>query len=407
MGDRSRYVVIGGGIVGLAVADRIASSRPGAHVVVLEKEPIWAAHQTGRNSGVVHSGLYYKPGSHKARMCRSGSASIVRFAEQEGVAFERCGKLVVATNAGQLPQLAVLAERGRQNGLQVAELDPAAAREYEPHVSCVAALRVPETGIIDYRAVCAALVRRLAAAGADLHLSTRVTGLRNHASSTTVETTAGEFRADAVVNCAGLYSDRVAGFGSEPGPRRHRSAQRSDVRIVPFRGEYFELREDRRDLVNGLIYPVPDPTFPFLGVHLTRMIDGGVHAGPNAVLALAREGYDWRTIKAGELGATLAYPGFWRLARRHARAGTEEMRRSFSLRRFADSLRELVPAIADDDLVRAPAGVRAQAILRDGSLVDDFLIENAGRVVHVLNAPSPAATSALEIAAHVESLLDS
>ncbi|HET8583527.1 MAG TPA: L-2-hydroxyglutarate oxidase [Jatrophihabitans sp.] len=390
-----RYVVIGGGILGLAVADRIGTSRPGAQVTVVEKESGWAAHQTGRNSGVIHSGLYYKPGSYKARMCRAGAEAMYRFAKDEGVPVERCGKLVVATSEAELPQLRMLADRGRQNGLQLRELTAEQAREYEPHVACVAALHVPETGIIDYRAVCDALVRRLADRGADLRLGTRVLGLEHRAQESVVRTSAGELPADAIVNCAGLHSDLVAALDGPKPP----------ARIIPFRGEYYELRPERRQLVNALIYPVPDPRFPFLGVHLTRGIDGGVHAGPNAVLALAREGYDWRTVRARELGLTLGYPGFWRLARRHARTGAAELRRSLSRHRFAESLRVLVPEIADDDLVPAPAGVRAQAVLRDGALVDDFLIEGDGRAVHVLNAPSPAATSALEIAAHVESLL--
>jgi L-2-hydroxyglutarate oxidase len=390
-----RHVVIGGGIIGLAISDHIIRNRPNAHVTVIEKEDRWAAHQTGRNSGVVHSGLYYKPGSYKAIMCRRGAESITRFADAEGVRVEQCGKLVVATDREQLPRLSALAERGRHNGLKVRELEPAGAREIEPHVACVGALFVPETGIIDFRGVCLALVARLESGGADLRLSTEVVGLARHATGVTVRTTGGDIEADAVVNCGGLHSDQIARLaGMTPG-----------ARIVPFRGEYYELREDRRDLVRALIYPVPDPQFPFLGVHLTRMIDGGVHAGPNAVVALAREGYDWRTIRPRELAGTLGYPGFWRLAGRHAKTGAAEMLRSFSRRRFADSLRTLVPEIADDDLVPAPAGVRAQAVRRDGSLVDDFLIEQDDRVVHVLNAPSPAATSAFEIAAHVGTLL--
>lgn len=395
MAPTQRIVVIGGGILGLAVADRVATNRPAAVVTVVEKQDDWAVHQTGRNSGVIHSGLYYKPGSYKARMCRAGAEAMFRFAKDEGVPAERCGKLVVATSEAELPQLAALADRGRQNGLQVRELGAAGAREYEPHVNCVAALHVPETGIIDYRAVCQALVRRLRSCEADLRLGTRVLGLHHGPQRSVVQTSVGELLADAVVNCAGLHSDLVAALGG----------RRPRARIIPFRGEYFELRPDRRYLVNGLIYPVPDPQFPFLGVHLTRGIDGGVHAGPNAVLALAREGYDWRTVRFRELGRTLGYPGFWKLARRHARTGAAEMRRSLSAHRFAESLRRLVPDIADDDLLPAPAGVRAQAVLRDGTLVDDFLIEQDGRAVHVLNAPSPAATSAFEIAAHVERLL--
>jgi (S)-2-hydroxyglutarate dehydrogenase len=390
-----RYVIIGGGILGLAVADRIARLRPAAQLTVLEKEDRWAAHQTGRNSGVVHSGLYYKPGSHKAVMCRNGAASMMRFAREEGVPVEQCGKLVVATSLDELPRLRALAERGRQNGLQVRELDPAGAREYEPHLSCVAALHVPETGIIDYRGVCAALVRRITAHGAELRLLTDVTGLHHGAGETTVETSAGSFPADAVVNCAGLQSDLIAALGGRV----------PSVRIVPFRGEYYELRPERHHLVRGLIYPVPDPRFPFLGVHLTRTIEGGVHAGPNAVLALAREGYSWSDVRGRELWGTLRYRGFWRLASHNVKTGTVEVARSLSRHRFATSLRAFVPEIADDDLVRTPSGVRAQAVLPDGSLVDDFLIERDGRVVNVLNAPSPAATSALEIAAHVADLI--
>jgi L-2-hydroxyglutarate oxidase len=395
MAEGQRVVVIGGGILGLAVADRISVSRPGWNVTVVEKESRWAAHQTGRNSGVVHSGLYYKPGSYKATMCRKGAQSMTRFAAAEGVAVERCGKLVVASTDAELPQLRNLADRGRQNGLHVRELDPVAARDIEPHVACVAALHVQETAIIDYRGVCEALVRRLTARGADLRLSSEVVGLHDGARSTTVETRAGTLDAHAVVNCAGLQSDLVAAFGG----------QRLPARIIPFRGEYFELRPQSHHLVRGLIYPVPDPRFPFLGVHLTRMIGGGVHAGPNAVLALAREGYTWQAIDGRELAATVAYPGFWRLAARHARTGLTEVARSLSRRRFAESLQKLVPEIVVDDLIPAPAGVRAQAVLRNGSLVDDFLVERQGRTVHVLNAPSPAATSALEIAAHVETLL--
>ncbi|HJU96498.1 MAG TPA: L-2-hydroxyglutarate oxidase [Jiangellaceae bacterium] len=389
-----RILVIGGGIIGLAVADQLAR-RPGTQVVVCEKESRWGIHQTGRNSGVIHSGLYYAPGSHKALMCRRGAESMTEFARANGVAVEVTGKLVVAVDDTELPRLAALRERGLANGLTVREIGPDEAAAFEPHLRCVRALHVPSTGIVDFAGVCAALVRRLEEAGADLRLNSAVTGLRNFQLATVVETTRGDVEAHAVVNCAGLYSDRVARLaGVRPG-----------ARIVPFRGEYYELTPSARHLVRGLIYPVPDPAFPFLGVHLTRGIDGSVHAGPNAVLALAREGYRWRTVRLRDLADTLRYAGFWRLAGRHYRSGAEEMLRSVSRRRFADNLRRMVPDIADDDLVRAEPGVRAQAISADGRLVDDFLIQRDGRTVHVLNAPSPAATSALEIAAHVASLV--
>ncbi|KQZ89180.1 hydroxyglutarate oxidase [Phycicoccus sp. Root563] len=387
-----RVVVIGGGILGLAVAERLLRTRPGTEVTVVEKEQGWARHQTGRNSGVIHSGLYYPPGSAKARMCRAGSASMVALAREDGIAHEVCGKLVVATREDELAGLRRLHERGLANGLQVRELGPEEAREHEPHVAALAALHVAETGIIDYGAVCAALVHRLESGGAELLLGTEVLGAHETVTGgTVVRTTRGDLPADLVVACAGLHADAVARrLGHEP-----------SARIVPFRGEYYELSPSATPLVRGLVYPVPDPDFPFLGVHLTRGIDGHVHAGPNAVLAFAREGYDWRTASWEDLRGTLTFPGFWRLAGRHYRAGAREVARSASRHLFADSLRRLVPEIHDDDLVPAAAGVRAQAVRHDGTLVDDFLVERVGTVVHVLNAPSPAATSALEIARHI------
>jgi L-2-hydroxyglutarate oxidase len=384
-------VVIGGGIVGLSVAREIAGR--GDHVTVLEKETHWAAHQTGHNSNVVHAGLYYKPGSLKARMSVAGNASIVEFAREHGVPVDVCGKLVVATAEEELPRLKTLAERAEANGVPARMISAAEAREYEPEVACVSALRVESTGIIDFPAVCAALIRLLQEQGADLRLSSPALAIRNSPAGSGVEvaTAQGVVKADALVNCAGLHSDRVARLaGLIP-----------SATIVPFRGEYYELRPDRRGLVRGLIYPVPDPTLPFLGVHLTRMLDGTVHAGPNAVLALRREGYRWRDFSSRDLFEVAAFPGAWKLARKFGRTGVEEVLRSFSRRRFAASLARLVPAVREEDLVRAEAGVRAQAMLRDGSLVDDFLIETAPRQVHVLNAPSPAATCSLEIAKHV------
>lgn len=389
-----RYAVIGGGVLGLAVADLLTQRHPGAGVTVIEKEPGWARHQTGRNSGVIHSGLYYPPGSQKARMCRAGAEAMVTLAQEEGVAHEICGKLVVAVSEDELVGLDRLEQRGRDNGLSVTRLGPEGAREIEPHVRALAALHLPATGIIDYGGVCRALAGRLERAGARLLLGTEVlTGLER-ADGIVLETTSGEVAADLVVSCAGLYADVVARrLGHEPG-----------VQIVPFRGEYYELVPQASHLVRSLIYPVPDPAFPFLGVHLTRGIDGHVHAGPNAVLALAREGYTWRDINPRELAATLAFPGLLKLARRHYRAGAMEMVRSLSRHQFGESLRRLVPAVRDADLVPASSGVRAQAMRRDGSLVDDFAIERHGRVVHVLNAPSPAATAALDIAASIVAL---
>jgi len=383
----TRYVVIGAGIVGLATAYRITQDRPGAEVTVVEKENRVGVHQTGHNSGVIHAGVYYKPGSLKARLCAAGSRSIVDFCAAHGIPYRITGKLIVATDDSELPRLHALHERAVANGLPVSLLGPEAARDHEPEVAAVAALHVASTGITDFGAVCRTLADLVEKSGGTVRLGTRVTGIRGNQ----VQTTVGAITADALVNCAGLHADRIARL----------AGIRPPARIVPFRGEYYELREDRRDLVRGLIYPVPDPQFPFLGVHLTRMLDGTVHAGPNAVLALAREGYGWGRIRIRDVAEVAAYRGLWRLARRHLRYGLTEVRRSLSKRRFAESLARLVPAVTDGDLVRAGAGVRAQAITPAGDLVDDFLIVTRDRQVHVLNAPSPAATSSLEIAKHI------
>jgi L-2-hydroxyglutarate oxidase len=385
-GSRAGAVVVGGGIVGLAVARELTAR--GWRVTVLEKERTWASHQTGRNSNVIHSGLYYRPGSLKATMCRDGRSSMVAFAREHGVPVEVCGKLVVATHADELPRLSALHERAQANGTTVRMLDPAQAREYEPEVAAVAAMRVEETAVTDFPAVCAALVGQLGAAGARLRTGVAVTAVRPAGGRVEVATTADTVVADLLVNCAGLHSDAVARM----------AGLRPRVRIVPFRGEYCELRPERRHLVRGLIYPVPDPALPFLGVHLTRMVDGSVHAGPNAVLALRREGYRWRDVSARELAGIVAFPGFRRLARRYYRIGWDEVTRSLSRRRFAAALARLVPAVREADLLPCKAGVRAQAVAADGALVDDFLIETAANQIHVLNAPSPAATCALEIA---------
>lgn len=391
----ARVIVIGGGIVGLAVAARLAGR--GDDVVVLEKEAGLARHQTGRNSGVIHSGLYYAPGSLKAEFAAAGSRSMVAFATDHGVDVRVGGKLVVATTDAQLPRLRALAARAEANHVPARLIGPAEAREYEPHVQCVGALRVESTGSVDYPGVCRALAEIVTSRGGEIRCDATYVGAESRADGVVVRTTRGELRGDALVACAGLHADRVAlAAGVDPG-----------ARIVPFRGEYFELTPEASGLVNGLIYPVPDPRFPFLGVHLTKMIHGGVHAGPNAVLALAREGYTWRDVDLRDVGSALSWPGLWRMGARNVVPGAKEVVRSLSRRRFAASLAELVPAIGARDLVPAPAGVRAQALARDGRLVDDFLLRSAPRQVHVINAPSPAATAALEIAARVVRALDS
>ncbi len=383
----TRYVIVGGGIVGLATAYRLMKDRPGADITVLEKENEVGLHQTGHNSGVIHAGVYYKPGSLKAQLCKAGSRSMVDFCAEHDIPVLVCGKLIVATDEAEIPRLRALHERSVANGLDVKLLDGEGAREFEPHVSAVAAMHVASTGITDFAQVCRVLAGLLTEGGARVELGTRVTGIR----ADRVLTERGEIPVDVLVNCAGLHADRVARLaGVDP-----------QVRIVPFRGEYYELRPERRDLVKGLIYPVPDPQFPFLGVHFTTMIDGNVHAGPNAVLAFKREGYGWGKVSVRDLAESLGYSGMRQLARKHWRYGLEEMRRSLSRKRFAASLARLVPEVAQEDLTPSGAGVRAQAIRPDGALVDDFLIVRHDRQVHVLNAPSPAATSSLEIARYI------
>ncbi len=385
-------LVIGGGIVGMSTAYAITRAAPGTRVTVLEKEAGPARHQTGRNSGVIHSGIYYRPGSLKARFAVRGAAEMVKFCAEHGIPHEVTGKLIVATERSELPRLHGLVQRGRENGIPVRELGPAQIAEYEPWVRGLAAIHVGTTGVCDFGAVAARLARLAQDAGASVRYGARVRTIGRRPSAVAVRTADGTvLRARALVNCAGLHCDRVARLaGDDPG-----------MRIVPFRGEYYELVPSRASLVNGLVYPVPDPAFPFLGVHLTRGIDGGVHIGPNAVPALAREGYAWHTVRPQELAGTLAFPGSWRIARRHWRYGAGELRRSLSKRAFTDAVRRLLPDVTADDLIAAPAGVRAQAVLPDGTLVDDFLISQSPRIVHVLNAPSPAATASLPIGREV------
>ncbi|MEW1550760.1 L-2-hydroxyglutarate oxidase [Streptomyces tsukubensis] len=383
-------LVIGGGIVGLSTAYALTRSAPGTRVVVLEKEEAPARHQTGRNSGVIHSGIYYRPGSLKARYAVTGAAEMVKFCAEHGLPHRVTGKLIVATRRDELPRLHSLVQRGRENGIPVRELGPAQIAEYEPGVRGLAAIHVGTTGVCDYGAVAEQLAVLAGGAGAEVRCGEEVVVVDRRPWGVAVRTASGTvLRARALVNCAGLHCDRVARLtGDDP-----------EMRIVPFRGEYYELTDP--SLVRGLVYPVPDPAFPFLGVHLTRGIDGSVHVGPNAVPALAREGYGWGVVRPGELAATLSWPGSWHIARRHWRYGAGELRRSLSKEAFAQEVRRLLPAVTEEALRPTDAGVRAQAVLRDGTLVDDFLIRETRQVVHVLNAPSPAATASLPIGREV------
>ncbi len=399
-----RIGVVGAGIVGLAIARRLTELRPGATVTVIDKETTVGAHQTSHNSGVVHAGLYYAPGSLKARLCHRGMGLLREYCQGRGLPYTECGKLVIAVDPGELAALDRIAERARQNQVpDLQRLGPEGIRDLEPHAVGVAALHSPHTAITDFAAVARSYAEDLLAAGGQLLLGREVLALRPSDDQVTLlagddPRSAEELRFDRVVLCAGLQSDllaRRAGDGAEP-------------MIVPFRGEYYRIVPARQDLVRGLIYPVPDPDYPFLGVHFTRRVDGGVDVGPNAVLALARQGYRRRTVSPRELWETLRWPGFRALARRHWRMGAGEMLGSVSRRYYLRRAQRYVPELRPSDVVRAPSGVRAQAVDRDGSLVDDFRIHRLGPVLAVRNAPSPAATSSLAIAEHVcDTLLDS
>jgi (S)-2-hydroxyglutarate dehydrogenase len=385
------YAIVGGGIVDLATARSLSLRYPGAGVLVLEKESSWARHQTGHNSGVIHSGVYYKPGSLKARFSKEGAAALVEFCQEHGVAHEICGKVIVATERGEMERLAGIHRRGLENGLAVEKLGPEELKDLEPHASGVAALHVPSTGIVDYAGVARGFVKEVEESGGELRTGVAVQGISETTDGARVHTLAGTFEARVLVNCAGLQSDRLAAM----------AGLRTDVKIVPFRGEYYELKPHKRYLVKNLIYPVPDPAFPFLGVHFTRMVDGVVEAGPNAVLGFAREAYKKTTFDFKDLAEVLAYPAFWRLARSYWRTGAAEVFRSLSKRAFVRGLQRLVPEVERDDLFPAEAGVRAQALSRKGGLVDDFLIVEGRSSVHVLNAPSPAATASIPIGEYV------
>jgi L-2-hydroxyglutarate oxidase len=381
------FAIIGGGIVGLSTGMALGKRYPHAKILVLEKESQWAFHQTGNNSGVIHSGIYYKPGSLKARFCREGCRSMVEFCQEHGIDYEICGKVIVATTPEELPRLENLYQRGLENGIKIKRISPEEVKEIEPYVSCLGAIHVLSTGIVNYKQVCKKYAEIIAQQGGDLRLNTKVEKIITNNNCHVLETNNGTFKTRFTINCAGLHSDRVAkGGGVDP-----------QAKIVPFRGEYYELKPEKRYLVKGLIYPVPNPEFPFLGVHFTRMIDGSVHAGPNAVLSLKREGYkktdfDWR-----DFVEVMTYPGFWKLAAKHADEGIKEIIRSLSKAAFTKSLQKLIPQVQAEDLIPTHAGVRAQALLYDGKLVDDFLILHGQNSVHVCNAPSPAATSSIEI----------
>jgi len=388
--------VIGGGIVGLATAKALLDSRPSFRIALIEAEPRLAAHQTGHNSGVIHSGLYYKPGSLKARFCAEGREAMFQFCKEHAIAHERCGKVVVATREDELPRLEELHRRGVANGLEgLRWLSPEEIREREPHVAGLRGLWVPQTGIVDYKAVAVTLGEILRKSGCAVQTASKFTGCERKDGLLELTTTTGEMRCSTLVNCGGLQSDRVARLcGVDPG-----------VRIIPFRGEYYELRPERQSLVRNLIYPVPDPRFPFLGVHFTRMIGGGVEAGPNAVLAFKREGYRKSDISFRDMAEVLRYRGFWRMSSRYWRMGMEEFWRSYSKRAFVTALQRLVPELQMNDIFASGSGVRAQAVDASGGLLDDFHVVRAPQMVHVLNAPSPAATSSLRIGREIAGMV--
>ncbi len=383
--------IIGGGIVGLATAYQLTEQHPQRSLVVLEKEDRLATHQSGRNSGVIHSGIYYAPGSLKAVNCREGRRRLVDFCEREGVAYEMCGKVIVAVDEAERPRLHAIHERGRHNEIGCERIGPEALREREPHVAGVEALHVPEAGIVDFGGVCARLAEIVQQRGQAVMTQARVHGMRPGKGGVTLETARGVVEARYVVNCAGLYADRVARM----------SGQDPEVKIVPFRGEYYTLKPKARSLCRHLIYPVPDPSFPFLGVHFTRLLDGRVECGPSAVLAFAREGYTFGVVNLRDLAETITYRGFARLGRKHWKTGLAEMRRSLSKKYYLRSLRRLIPEITSEDLEPSPAGVRAQALTPEGDLFHDFLITETERVVNVINAASPAATASLNVGRHI------
>ena len=395
--ESSQYdiVIIGGGILGLSTAMQLLERSPQWRVAVVEKEEELATHQTGHNSGVMHSGIYYRPGSRKAQFCVAGLNNMIKFCEENEIEFQQCGKVIVALHESELGRLQDLYERGTANGVRDLEIvGPERLKEIEPHTAGVRALWAPHTGIVDFTKVAAAFANKFQQAGGDIFTGAAVKKITRSTGSVALETTKGTLQVKYLINCAGLYADKVASMTGE----------NIGVRIIPFRGEYYTLRQESHHLVSGLIYPVPDPQFPFLGVHFTRNIKGHVEAGPNAVMALRREGYRKRDFSLGDSLGNLAYPGFWKMAIKYWKVGMGEVYRSYSRRVFLRDLQRLLPEIQNSDLASGGSGVRAQAVARDGSLLDDFSIIQSGDAIHVLNAPSPGATSSLAIGEHIAGL---
>jgi len=385
--QQADVVIVGGGIIGLATSYQLNQQYPEKNIVLLEKEAELAHHQTGHNSGVLHSGIYYKPGSLRATNCREGKLAMQQFCEEEGISYKLCGKVIVAIDESEIPRMENIFKRGQENGVECEIIDSNRLKEIEPHSAGIAAIHVPEAGIVDYKQVCERLGEKMIEAGHQVLTNAKVIGMQHSAGRTVVQSTAGDIECKYVVTCAGLHSDRMTKL----------SGQKPDAKIIPFRGEYFELKPEAHYLCRTLIYPVPDPKFPFLGVHFTSMVHGGVECGPNAVLAYAREGYKKTDINLYDLMESLTYPGFLKMAGRNWKMGLGEMWRSISKQAFVKALQRLMPEIRSEHLVAVPAGVRAQALLRNGKLVDDFLIRENENVVNVCNAPSPAATSALNV----------
>jgi (S)-2-hydroxyglutarate dehydrogenase len=391
------YIIIGGGIIGLSVAMALYEKYPHIKLALLEKESQLAFHQTGHNSGVIHSGIYYKPGSLKARLAKKGSQSIISFCKKFGIEYEQCGKVIVATTENERPLLENLFQRGLQNGLEVSKIDQKRLQEMEPFVNGLEAIHVPMAGIVNYKEICEKMGTIIRRYGGEIFLNTESKSIKETEKEVIIETNHRVIRGGMLINCAGLHSDRVAKL----------SGYKLDVKIVPFRGEYYQLVPEKQHLVKNLIYPVPNPNFPFLGIHFTRMIDGTVDVGPNAVLSLKREGYKKTSFNLYDAAEVLTYSGFWKLAALYRKEGMEEMIRSFYKKKFVEEVQKLIPLVSEEDLMPGPAGIRAQALRFDGSLVNDFYIKNGKRSIHICNAPSPAATASIEIGKEVVEMLSS